>query len=76
VVTALGTNPAGLAVALFLAALGGNAVWLLVQEGSLARLGRDRLGRVLTRGLLIAFALELVLWGLRFAGLFGGPVSV
>jgi len=56
--------------------LAARAVYLIALEGDARRLGQGRLGRALTRGIIAAAALELVVWVLRWFGLFGGPVPV
>jgi hypothetical protein len=39
-------------------------------------LGEGKLGGWIVRALVLALVLEVVVWGLRFFGLFGGPVPV
>lgn len=75
-VGALRANPvAPLAVALFFA-LGVRAVWLVFRDGSLRALGEGPVARLLVRLLLIAVALEIIVWAARFFGFLGGPVPV
>jgi hypothetical protein len=69
-------NPAGLMVALCLAFVLACAVVRLWREGSLSRLGRGMIDGVAVRVLVAAFALEIIVWAVRFLGFFGGPVAV
>jgi hypothetical protein len=59
-----------------LAATAFRLVLVVARDGSPAALDEGPIGRALVRALLIAAGLEVVVWALRFFGLFGGPVSV
>ncbi len=68
-------NPLAPLMSLALGAFLVRAVWLELTDGHLHRLG-DGFGNVITRALLVVAVLQIVLWGFRFAGFFGGPVPV
>ena len=69
-------NPIAPIAVFLLALIGARIVYLLVQTGETRDLGEGRVGRALVRALMITALVEIGLWGLRFAGLFGGPVPV
>jgi hypothetical protein len=74
--TALHFNPVAPLVLAALAGLAWRAVWLAYTEGSARRIDEEKLGRFFLRAFLIATVAEIVVWALRFAGLFGGPCPV
>ncbi|MFO0605380.1 MAG: DUF2752 domain-containing protein [Polyangiales bacterium] len=69
-------NPVAPAFAVVAAALALRAVWAIARDGHLGAFGRGALDRWLTRALVLTLVAEVVVWAARFAGLFGGPVSV
>jgi hypothetical protein len=52
------------------------SVWATLRLGSPVRLHRTRFGRVALAAGGVAYGATLALWGLRWFGLFGGPVFV
>jgi len=72
---ALWLNPVAPLVSLVFGVILARAVWLELVDGDLRRLGEDR-GKLAVNALLVLSAIEVVLWGLRWFGLFGGPVPV
>lgn len=73
---ALRFNPAAPVVVLLLAVLAVRGVFLLARDGNVQALGEGKVGGWILRGLVGALVLEVVVWALRFFGLFGGPVPV
>ena len=73
---ALRFNPTAPLLVSLLAVLCLRAIWFTAVEGVPHGMARDRIGTWLVRGVVAALVLEVVVWGLRFFGLFGGPVSV
>jgi hypothetical protein len=51
-------------------------VGLAYTDGDARRIDEERLGRFFLRAFLVATIAEIVVWALRFAGLFGGPCPV
>jgi hypothetical protein len=70
------TNPLGPLMALLVAAFGVHVVGVVLRDGSTARVSESWLGRSLVRAVLVVAVLQVVLWGSRFFGAFGGPVAV
>jgi hypothetical protein len=73
---AVRANPLAPAVIVVLALLAARAVILTFRTGAPGALDDGRVGRALVRVLLALLAGQVVVWALRFAGFFGGPVSV
>ena len=48
----------------------------MLRDGHARDLAVRGVGHWAVRGLVVAVALELPIWALRFFGLFGGPVPV
>jgi len=48
----------------------------LLATGTFRRVGDGIVGLVVSRGMLVVAALEVVLWVARFGGFLGGPVPV
>lgn len=69
-------NPLAPFLSLLIVLFVGQVVLSLASTGTLDRLGYGVLSKVTTRGLIAVAFLEVVVWSLRFAGLFGGPVPV
>jgi hypothetical protein len=51
-------------------------VVLMALDGHARELAKGAFGRVLGRAFIVLAVAEILVWGLRFFGLFGGPVSV
>ena len=73
---ALHYNPVAPLVFRLLAAIAARLVLVVARDGSPAALAEGRAGRWLVRALVAAVAIEIVVWALRFLGMFGGPVGV
>jgi hypothetical protein len=69
-------NPIAPIAVFFLALIAARVVFLLVRTGTVKDLGEGPVGRTLVRALTVTACVEILLWLLRFAGLFGGPVPV
>lgn len=69
-------NPLGLVVAIAIGLVAVDAVHAMWRDGDLSRSGTSRTGRLVTRIMLLALAADILVWGLRFLGWFGGPVPV
>lgn len=69
-------NPVAPLVFGLIGLIAGRGIFLLAREGSTQRLGEGRFGKFIFSGLFVAVSLEIVVWALRFFGLFGGPVPV
>ena len=54
----------------------GATVWTTFRRGTPMRVHRDTLGRATIAAGVVVYAAALVLWALRWFGLFGGPVPV
>jgi hypothetical protein len=65
--------PFSMALLVFLAA---RVVYLVYRDGGTRHLGEAPWGQALVRALLVVVSLQIVVWVLRFFGLFGGPVPV
>jgi hypothetical protein len=74
--TALRFNPVAPLVLAALAGLAWRAIALAYTEGDARRLDQEKLGRFFIRVFLVATVVEIVVWVLRFFGLFGGPCPV
>lgn len=69
-------NPVAPLVFGLIGLIAARGIFLLAREGSTQRLGEGRFGKFIFSGLFVAVSLEIVVWALRFFGLFGGPVPV
>jgi hypothetical protein len=76
VAQALHFNPAAPLVVLVLGVLAARGIFVMARDGNVQALGEGKLGGWIVRALVLALVLEVVVWGLRFFGLFGGPVPV
>lgn len=56
--------------------LAAQALASVFATGTLSRTGDGMIGRIVSRGVLVVAALEVLLWLARFAGYLGGPVPV
>jgi hypothetical protein len=72
----LAMNPLAIPIALSALAVAIATVQLTLSRGSPASLLDSRPARVAVIAFVALEAFSVVLWALRFAGLFGGPVSV
>ncbi len=73
---ALHLNPVGPVVALLMGGLLVQAIVSVARYGDARATGKGRVGRLLKDALLVAAAVEFVVWIARFFGAFGGPVAV
>jgi hypothetical protein len=69
-------NPLGPVVATILGLFALQSLGSMFRHGDFREVGAGRLGRCLRYAAYVVGAAELALWGLRFFGLFGGPVAV
>ncbi len=69
-------NPLGPIVALLLGVVVVLTFWHSFTRGTTSGALDGRVGRAAVRGLLWAFALEVLVWGIRWFGLLGRPVPV
>ncbi|HSQ65080.1 MAG TPA: DUF2752 domain-containing protein [Polyangiaceae bacterium] len=69
-------NPAAPLVAACIGALALEGLWLVARDGDASRLAMRPPGSWALRALVVAMFAQFVIWGLRFLGLFGGPVPV
>jgi Protein of unknown function (DUF2752) len=72
---AMRLNPVAPFVVVFALGLAARGAYLHAAEGHTGRL-LDGPGKLLARALGAAFAAAIVVWALRFLGLFGGPCPV
>ena len=72
---AMRLNPTAPVIVLLATGLAARGAYLHATEGDTRRL-LDGPGRVFVRALAAAFALAVIVWALRFLGLFGGPCPV
>ena len=52
------------------------AVMSVLSTGTLREVGQGRIGTVVSRGMVLVAALEVLVWIARFGGFLGGPVPV
>jgi hypothetical protein len=69
-------NPLAPFMSALLALLVVQAVTSVLRTGTFREVGDGRVGLVVSRGVLIVAALQVVLWIARFGGFLGGPVPV
>jgi len=69
-------NPLAPFMTLLLVALAGQALASVLATGTFRRVGDGTIGLVVSRGVMVVGALEVVVWIARFAGFLGGPVPV
>jgi hypothetical protein len=69
-------NPLAPLMTLLLVALAGQALASVLATGTYRRVGDGAIGLVVSRGVMLVGALEVVVWLARFAGFLGGPVPV
>jgi len=73
---ALRFNPLAPIVVALLCVLAARALYVMARDGDVQALGDAPVGQWTLRLLLVALSLQVVVWALRFAGLFGGPCPV
>lgn len=69
-------NPFGPVMALLIGVLGLQSFVSVLLHGDFRDAGAGRAGLLVKRGVFVVVVLEVLLWGLRFCGAFGGPVPV
>ena len=69
-------NPLAVPISLSLGAVALATVLVTIERGSPLSLLESRAGRAVVLSFLALEVLSVVVWALRLAGLFGGPVSV
>ena len=69
-------NPLAPLMTAFLVLLAYQGVTSLAATGTFKHVGDGKIGLIVSRGVLIVAALEVVLWIARFGGFLGGPVPV
>ncbi len=69
-------NPLAPFMTALVALLAFQALASVTTTGTLARTGDGAIGAVVSRGVLLVGALEVLLWLARFGGFLGGPVPV
>ena len=75
-VGALRIHPVAPLVIVVFGTLAARAIWLVLRQGHSRELLEGRLGRLLVVLIVLCSGAELVLWVLRWFGMFGGPVPV
>jgi hypothetical protein len=73
---ALRMNPLAPLFSLLVGSFVALVLFSLATTGTLSRVGQGHASKVITGGLVVVAILQVVVWLLRFAGLFGGPVPV
>ena len=69
-------NPIAPLVVVLIAVLAARSVYVMARDGDVGALGESPFGAWTVKLLLAVLALQFVVWGLRFLGLFGGPCPV
>jgi hypothetical protein len=69
-------NPLAPLVVLAITVLAARAVYVMARDGEVAALPDGPVGTWTVKLLLAVLGLQVVVWGLRFFGLFGGPCPV
>jgi hypothetical protein len=72
----LHTNPLGPVMAALFATFVVRTVFFTARDGNVRAVVEGRLGRFVPYAMAVTYACEVVLWALRFFGLFGGPCPV
>ena len=73
---AMRMQPVAPLVLLVLGTLAVRSVWLVGRRGHAREVLEGTVGRVLVSLIVVSTVAELVVWGLRWFGMFGGPVPV
>jgi hypothetical protein len=73
---ALHANPMAPLVIFALGLLAARAVFVTVRDGTARGTDEGVWGRATVKFLLVALLAQVVVWALRFAGFFGGPLPV
>ena len=69
-------NPLAPFMTLLVVALAGQAFASVLATGTFRRVGDGALGLLVSRGVMVIAALEVLVWIARFGGFLGGPVPV
>ncbi len=69
-------NPLAPLMTLLIVALATQALASVLATGTFRRVGDGAIGLVVSRGVMVVGALEVLVWIARFAGFLGGPVPV
>lgn len=69
-------NPLAPFMTLLIVALVLQALASVLSTGTFRRVGDGRVGMVVSRGVIVVAALQVILWVARFGGFLGGPVPV
>lgn len=69
-------NPLAPLVVVCIVVLAARAIYVMARDGDVAALPDPPVGAWTVKILLAVLAIQLVVWGLRFLGLFGGPCPV
>ncbi len=69
-------NPLGPVMAVVLGLMAIDTLVVVLRDGSARRVATTRVGKLLSRALIVVALLEVALWIARFFGAFGGPVPV
>jgi hypothetical protein len=69
-------NPLAPFMTVLVVVLALQALSSVVTTGSFRRVGDGRVGTLVSRGMLVVAALEVLVWVARFGGFLGGPVPV
>lgn len=69
-------NPLAPLMTLLVVALAGQALASVLATGTFRRVGDGALGLLVSRGVMVIAALEVLVWIARFGGFLGGPVPV
>lgn len=69
-------NPLAPFMTALVVALALQAMASVVETGTFRRVGDGAIGSLVSRGVLVVAALEVILWLARFGGFLGGPVPV
>ncbi len=69
-------NPLAPFMTLLIVALAGQALASVLSTGTFRRIGDGAIGLLVSRGVMVVGALEVLVWIARFGGFLGGPVPV
>jgi hypothetical protein len=69
-------NPLAPFMTLLVVALAGQAFASVLATGTFRRVGDGAIGLLVSRGVMVIAALEVLVWIARFGGFLGGPVPV
>ena len=69
-------NPLAPFMTLLVVALAGQALASVLATGTFRRVGDGAIGLLVSRGVMVIGALEVLVWIARFGGFLGGPVPI